>query len=74
MSPPGLYRDIPCAIKTPGEPRCWAGRAPVKNGGAPFRTGSDTGWHGMSGLSPVCIRKMAVLYSWVAVEPRFVPV
>ena len=33
----------------------------MKNGGAPFRTGSDTDWHSMSRLSPVCTRIVPVL-------------
>ena len=33
----------------------------MKNGGAPFRTASDTDWHSMSRLSPVCTRIVPVL-------------
>ena len=31
----------PCAMQTPGMPRCKAGRAPMKNGSAMVRTGGD---------------------------------
>ena len=41
VSPPGLYRDKLCMMKTPGVPGCWAGRAMVKNGRAPVCTGGD---------------------------------
>lgn len=61
----GLYRDIgllvPCES---GETWCWDVRPKVKNGRAPFPTGSDTDWHGISRFSFSCARLGLV-------EPRF---
>ena len=42
----------------------------MKNGGALFRTGSNRDWHGMSRLTPVYTRIMAVLLRLGPVAPR----